>query len=174
MEITASLLKCSVMSYFRFKKGYLVCTELKYGKNIADVIVIDDKVGEVIEIEVKISKSDLLKELTHKESKHRLLIEAELMNLDSPEPVVCPHKFYFAVPLYLVDEARKLCLALNKDYGVIGIDTENKHAQPEYAFFYKRQAHKLHEGQIGYWFKSALIKRICNDNIVFHKKAYWT
>jgi hypothetical protein len=160
------------MSFYRFKKGYLCCSELSYSQGIADVIAINDITGEVIEIEIKISKSDLLNESKHKKEKHQKFVEAALYD-ETSDPIICPNKFYFAVPSYLIDDTKEYCLATNKDYGVLEFDCNHYYKLPEYSIFYRRQAHKLHTAEVGCYFKPNLIKRICNDNIVFYRDEYW-
>ena len=172
MEVTSNVIKCAIMSFYRFKKGYLCCSELSYGYGIADVIAINDKTGEVIEIEIKISKSDLLNEGKHKEAKHKALKESELYE-DNPYPTYTPNKFYFAVPTYLVKEAKEYCLGMNKDYGVLEFDSIHSHKLPEHSIFYRKSAYKLHKAFVGGFFKENLIKRVCNDNIVFYRDTYW-
>ena len=177
MNVTANVLKTAIMSFYRFKKGHWVCTELTYPQGIADVIAIDTKTGEVIEIEVKISKSDLLSENIHKKEKHEFLesynktIPAENIHcyIDNP----APNKFYFLVPSYLVDVANDYCEEMNPKYGVLKFN-ENSHARlPENTITYIRQGRKLHSDNVSQYFKDALIKRVCNDNIVLNRKMYW-
>jgi hypothetical protein len=172
MEVNSNVIKCAVMSFFRFKKGYLCCSELSYSLGIADVIAINDTTGEVIEIEIKISKSDLLNENKHKEPKHKLLKEAELYE-DDTYPNYTPNKFYFCVPTYLVKEAKEYSLDMNKDYGILEFDSTHIHKLPEHSIFYRKPAYKLHKACVGSFFKESLIKRVCNDNIVFYRDEYW-
>ena len=173
MEINANSLKLCVMSFYRFKKGFLTCTELQYSHGIADVIILNDKSGEVIEVETKISKYDLLSEGKNKEEKHKILKESEVYNFDTQNPLMVPNKFYFAVPLFLVEDTVEYARTLNNDYGVLGIDTVGKHEQPEYTVRYCKQAHKLHGYMVASYFKPELIKRVCNDNIVLNRRMYW-
>lgn len=176
MKLTSNQLKLAVMAFYRFKKGYLTTTELSYTHGIADVIAINDKTGEVIEIEIKISKQDLLKEKEHKADKHKALKEAEITTLDVynkwDNTLICPNKFYLCVPKYLVEDAIAFCVETNKDYGVLSFE-ENYRKNPEHTIRYQRQAHKLHSEQVCHFFKPLLYKRVMNDNIVFWKKMYW-
>lgn len=100
--ISADIIKATVSMTYRDKQ-YLTCTEFRFhaGGHLKDVFAV--KKDEMIEIEVKINKSDLLND--RKKQKHKL-------------PCTI-NKFYFAVPGFLVDEAVKLTEKINPSYGVI-------------------------------------------------------
>lgn len=95
------------MHYLRFKRDYsLIATEVgKKKKNFADVLATNFK--EIVEIEVKISSSDLNNDF--KKEKH-----ARYAN---PRTQYTPNKFYFAVPEHLKDKA--LDLTKGTSYGVM-------------------------------------------------------
>jgi hypothetical protein len=84
-----------------------------------------------------------------------------------------PNKFYFAVPPYLLDYTKGFCSEINKDYGILEFNCTNITTLPEHTIYYRKQAHKLHSTNVSPYFKSSLIKRVCNDNIVFYKDTYW-
>ncbi len=101
--ITADIIKATVSMTYRDKQ-YLTCTEFRFSHwegHLKDVFAV--KTNEMIEFEIKISKSDLLGD--GKKKKHQ------------KSPTV--NKFYYVVPQNLVDDAISLCEKLNPLYGVI-------------------------------------------------------
>ena len=100
---SADIIKATVSMTYRDKQ-YLTCTEFRFSHwqgHLKDVMAV--KPDEIIEFEVKISKSDLQNDA--KKKKH------------CKEPTV--NRFYYVVPGFLVDEASSLCEKLNPKYGVI-------------------------------------------------------
>jgi len=98
-----------------------VATEIGYDKYKSDVICIpkNNKDGKLIEIEVKVSKSDLLSEFVNKSSKHDDLL------LNSKD---APNYFYFAVPEELVDFTKTLLKEKGKkNYGIIQYKEKWRH-----------------------------------------------
>lgn len=94
------------MSDYRFNKSFhLVASEVLN----ADVMVANDK--KCVEIEVKISKQDLLDDF--KKSKHVKYLN---YNKDTSNGLI-PNQFYFCVPSELVNNALELVKDL--PYGVI-------------------------------------------------------
>lgn len=92
-EMNSALLKTEALCYLRFNRGMdYVCTEAGYWS--ADVIGADE--NTVIEIEVKVSRADLLAEFRNKKSKHAYY--QQLTNWS-------PNYFYFLVPIELAPEA---------------------------------------------------------------------
>lgn len=63
-NLLSNQIKAVLLNYYTFERGaVLACTELyDYCHSIADVVILTKK-GEVIEIEIKISKYDLNNEL---------------------------------------------------------------------------------------------------------------
>lgn len=102
MKITSDLLKCAVMSYYRFNRGYISAEEVFIDYGRADVLV--DTGKSINEIEIKISKHDLMvKEL--EKLKHKLKRKI--------------NKFYICVPDYLKDCATEFIQKVNNKYGLI-------------------------------------------------------
>jgi hypothetical protein len=103
MKFSADIIKATVSMAYRDKQ-YLTCTEFRLNSHRAhlkDVVAI--KHDEMIEFEIKISKSDLLGDA--KKKKHR------------KEPTV--NQFYYVVPKELIDDAINLVKKINSRYGVI-------------------------------------------------------
>ena len=69
--------------------------------------------NEVIEVEIKISKSDLLHDIEKK--KHLKYSVGKVWNM--------PNKFYYCVPYQLEKDALNLIKKINPNYGLIIIDT---------------------------------------------------
>lgn len=103
MLVNAHIIKTCLMKHYRFKRGYLCVDEV--GHEPADVLV--DTGTKIIEIEVKISKSDLWKGEARKK-KHKY----------SDEKRGCNH-FLLCVPTELVDEGHKWIKETNEKYGLI-------------------------------------------------------
>lgn len=102
-------IKTKVLHYLRFKRDYsLVATEAgKKKKNNADVLASNFK--DIVEVEVKISKSDLKNDF--QKMKHA--------RYASPRTQYTPNRFYFAVPKDLVEVA--LELTEGTKYGVMEV-----------------------------------------------------
>lgn len=106
-------MKLALLQYFRLKRQW-VCVDEFYG---ADIIV--DTGKEIIEVEVKVTKSDLINGERKKATKHQLYKRGHSYN------IFChPNKFLFCVPEKLVDIALGWANEINENYGVIGFDTK--------------------------------------------------
>ncbi len=108
--LTSSDIKLAVMKYYRFKRGFdLVCSEC----NMRDVFAIKFaetmKVEDAVEIEVKISKQDLIRDL--KKPKHSKGQWTQ---------------FFYAVPPSLVEFTIEFCKKEAQDYGVIQVHGNNE------------------------------------------------
>jgi len=105
-------LKLALLQYFRFKRQ-CVCVDEFRG---ADIIA--DTGKEIIEIEVKVTKSDLINGEKAKATKHLNYKMGGPFNRNRP------NKFMFCVPEKLVDVALGWAAEINECYGVIGFDAE--------------------------------------------------
>jgi hypothetical protein len=91
---------------------------------VADIIIAND--SEVIEIEVKISESDLLADFTHKGDKHTAYLDKALhitSSLSSQLLSCMPNRFFYAVPGELSHTA--LEAVRGTPYGLLLIDPHN-------------------------------------------------
>jgi len=113
-KTTAFDLKLALLQYFRFKRQW-VCVDEFRG---ADIIV--DTGKEIIEAEVKLTKSDLINGEKVKRWKHEQYKMASHYSRGR-----MPNKFLFCVPEKLVDVALAWGSKLNEKYGVIGFDVED-------------------------------------------------
>lgn len=109
---TAFDLKLALLQYLRFTRQWLCVDEFKG----ADIIA--DTGREIIEVEVKTSKSDLIFGERAKNTKH------ECYKLGISFGGNHPNKFLFCVPEKLVDAALEWGNKLNRAYGVIAFDAE--------------------------------------------------
>ena len=113
MYITTSFdLKLALLQYFRFKRQWVCVYEFQG----ADIIV--DTGKEIIEVETKITKSDLINGERRKARKHQLYKHGHSYQFCHP------NKFMFCVPETMVDIALGWAKEINEKYGVIGFDTE--------------------------------------------------
>ena len=126
MKITAKLIKLILMSKYRFKDGIMVTSECcGHGGGIADIILYDLKKEYMCEIEIKISKQDLKKDIN--KQKHRIYKRKDLIEIQ---------QFYYAVPSKLVEYCKEFLSIHDLDYGIIEILTE----EVESFDFYKKMA----------------------------------
>ncbi len=84
----------------------LVATEASYWQ--ADVIGLNEKMA--IEVEVKVSRADMLAEFRNKRPKHGYYKSAKHWT---------PNFFYFLVPAHLQEDAIEIVTANNPSYGVL-------------------------------------------------------
>lgn len=102
--LNSDLIKSLVIARARFANGvFMIATEAGFFNS--DVLYVNEK-GELIEVEVKVSKADLVNDF--KKRKHTLF---------KGDHEFIPHKFYFCVPKGLENDA--LELTKNTSYGVM-------------------------------------------------------
>jgi len=107
-KITAFDLKLGLLQYCRFRRQWVCVDEC----NNADIIA--DTGKEIIEIEVKITKSDLIYGEGKKRGKHNRYMYGGRH---------VPNKFMFCVPENMVETATNFSQTINDNYGVIGFDS---------------------------------------------------
>lgn len=111
-SINSNYIKLSLMTYYKFINKFIyVCTECI---NHADVIALNKQ--KLVEIEVKISKSDLKADF--KKPKHRLYLNAEV-NIKTKPTRTIPNEFYFCTTRDLQDIALELIKQHNDNYGLM-------------------------------------------------------
>jgi len=110
MKITANLIKTLLINKYRYKDGLLVSSEVNLigTDNIADILAVKQSTKEYFEVEIKISKSDLIKDI-HK-MKHKSYINPSFKG---------PNKFYYAVPTKLVPVCENYIDEHTLPYGII-------------------------------------------------------
>lgn len=142
-HITSHDLKLALMHYYRFNYGYVCAEECVK----ADILV--DTGKEIIEVEVKIGKGDLIEGEKAKALKHIAYIREQSYRR------CYPNKFLFCVPTELVNEAVVWANRLNVNYGVIEFDSKGFQRAIEYNniswmnnncyLVIRKSAKKLHE-----------------------------
>ena len=136
-------LKVALMQYYRFRRGW-VCVYEFHG---ADIIVDTEK--EIIEVETKITKHDLIEGERKKHNKHQRYKDG------IGSYYLRPNRFLFCVPEKLVDDALGWAKEINENYGVIAFNTERfkKHLLENKLYWHAhncylrtaRSAKKLHD-----------------------------
>lgn len=114
-KLTSTDLKLALLEYFRFKRQAICVDECQ------NVDIMIDTGKEIIEIETKISKSDLkadLKKTIGRTKKHDAYANPRSNSW------LKPNKFYFCVPDYLEEFALKFAKDINPKYGVFVFDSE--------------------------------------------------
>lgn len=117
MIIHSQHLKCSLMSYYRFKRQYICVDECFSGfYERADVLV--DTKGSIFEIEIKTSRADLNAE--KKKEKHQIN-EQGLKKIEIGNGA---NYFYLCVPSELIEYAKKWIDEINPKYGLFEFRTD--------------------------------------------------
>jgi hypothetical protein len=114
------------MSYYRFRRQFLCVDELDTGAGeLADLIV--DTGSSIIEIEIKVSKSDLWNGEA-KKKKHKFVDGKRSIN-----------QYYICVPTELIDEAIKWVEETNPKYGIIEFNSAqfNKYGYLKWMDYHK-------------------------------------
>lgn len=110
-KMSSNELKTKVLHYWRFERRFpYIATEA--GRFDSDVLVSDGK-SQIIEIEIKVNKSDLIKDLNKK--KHKVYANPFSYYWEK----LLPTRFYFAIPYYLKDTAFQITEGTN--YGILGV-----------------------------------------------------
>jgi len=111
VEIHSGNIRAVLMYYYRFKRQFICCSEVKTDFfELSDILVSSKK--HMIEIEIKTSKQDLIKGEARKQ-KHTRPNEKRIIN-----------KFFICVPTELVDDAKLWIEQVNPNYGLIEFRTE--------------------------------------------------
>lgn len=159
--INSDYMKIIVASYYRFiLQNKYTCTEFER----MDVCTCNDKY--MIEIEIKVTKSDLKNEKKHKLKKHsRYSTGKQIIN-----KYIIPNKYYICIPDYMLDkdkEYQKIIEDLNPKYGIMVIRHDNP-TQP----FEIKSAEFLHKKEVTQEIKDQIIKRMSSENIGLRQKLY--
>jgi hypothetical protein len=111
MEVHSGNIRAILMYYYRFKRQFIACSEVKTDFNeLSDVLILTKK--HILEIEIKTSKQDLFNGEARKQ-KHTRPNEKRLVN-----------KFYVCVPSELIEDAKNWIALTNTYYGLIEFRTE--------------------------------------------------
>lgn len=149
-------LKTAILAYYRFKKG-AVCAD-----EVFDADVLIDTGKEIIEVECKISKSDLkadAKKEKHKQWKGETPFRKHQR----------PNKFYICVPTELVEAAKKFVEEVNPNYGIIELSNTKYDHWYRYTrgwdnmLYFVKKAKNLHKEYISY--QECIALRLCSKII---------
>jgi hypothetical protein len=161
---TSSDIVSHVMSWFRFHKQFpYVADELELGRYRSDVIGANK--DELIEIEVKVSRSDLAQDFNSKRAKHDVYRSGESCS----KRIVVPNRFYFAVPERLKKSALEYLSSKNQDYGLIVMDDTGDINLPPYKLLsLARRAVWLHREPPSAHLLEKIVRRMGSDLASLH------
>ena len=142
-KMNANFIKIELLKYFRFDRQFELCfTE---GINKSDVNAVDVKKKCLVEVEVKISKSDFLKEFD-KTSKNKTKKHTRYRNDKEYKNYIKPNYFYFCVTpelyKFVVEYLQKNGY---KEYGVLVCYDKRVYGKRS-CVECKLNARKLHNG----------------------------
>jgi hypothetical protein len=149
MEINAYNIRAILMYYFRFKRQFVACSEVPTDcYELSDVLVMSKK--HMIEVEIKVSKQDLIKGEA-KKKKHKKEDSKRIVN-----------KYFICVPTELVEDAKIWIDKTNKKYGLIEIkgdvDKEWRHSYENHINIVKNA--KLLQPKFYEILKDKMLKRL--------------
>jgi len=161
----AKLMKVAVMCYLRYKRRYkIIATEAGYFS--ADVLAMNDK--ELLEVEIKISKSDFKNDF--KKSKH-LIYNNDEAAFSEIEKSFIPNRMYYAVPCELVEWAKEQ-LTTHPQYGLISVDLEHHliKSSPECTVNKVKLPKKFHKSLPSDKVRASIIARNSSELCTLYKK----
>jgi hypothetical protein len=112
-------LKTALLSYYRYKHQHVCADEVGLSIGNADILV--DTGNLLIEVEVKISRSDMFQGEKRKGDKHNLMLNPVDEVL---KKYIIPNQFYVAVPTELLPSAHEWVNKINPNYGIIECKTK--------------------------------------------------
>lgn len=136
MEINSYHLKCALLAFYRYKRGAFCADEVVCSGGLSDILV-DNGTTEVIDIEIKTSRADLMRDV--RKEKH------EAYKAGDHKYFALPNKFYLCVPTDLVKDAIEFVEKTNPNYGVIEFSKSKyeSYCPPERCLYFVRKAKKL-------------------------------
>lgn len=168
VRLTSTVLKAEAMCWLRYgKRMPMVCTEAGSVDWPADVLALS--ATQATEVEVKISKSDLLADFSNKTAKHHAYKDA---NERSVSTTWVPNYFYFLVPEELGVEA---CQIVSKEQPKAGVLMYARHLgrRDGERIAILKQADKLHNAKPSPKMRKAALMRmsseICRNKLTFAK-----
>lgn len=136
MSISADI-KVACLYWLRFGKQMPhVVTELQIGMHRADVAAVNH--ATFVEVEIKVSMSDLRRDFESKAWKHQ--------RYSGPphSSRITPNRVYFAVPERLALEAATVLAEKAPSYGLLAVGDETGQGLPWHALSVRRSAKLLH------------------------------
>lgn len=171
-KVTSDHLKTALLSYLRFKRGYsLVATEV--GMYSADVCALHLKKNQFIEVEVKISKSDLVADF--KKPKHQQYLNTwkaykakRTFNVEKNYRTLwTPHIFYFLVTDDMEEYAKNAVEGL--PYGVI---TYNKDLHVSNCIAIKKRGNLIHKTDVNGHLYEDFVRRMSSEICNAYQRLY--
>lgn len=159
-EINSDYMKIIVASYYRFKRQYkYTCTEFEF----MDICACN--ASTMIEVECKISKSDLKKEF--KKPKHNKYRQASKTR---DFKGMIPNRYFVAITTRLSQDLEVLDLInkLNPKYGIMVVDDLDHYNGPVII----KQAKKLHDKEPDTKTMEYIVARLSSENIGLREKVY--
>lgn len=156
MVISSTHIKCALYAYWRYRKQFICADEVGVCQTDADIIV--DTGGFLFEIEVKISRSDLIQGEKRKDKHLRYLGQAVKS---------IPNQFYICVPTKLVDVAKEWATKTNPKYGVLEYVVDDGYRKWEQRIRVAKRAKFLHENKISDWQKERIARRLSSARATF-------
>lgn len=171
--MTSTDIKRTLLNYYRFDQGLYVATEVNTARGIADVVAVSKDLSKVIEVEVKVSISDLKNEVTSKELKHKVL--NEIFKTKENFSYFSPNYFYFALPEELIDKAVPIIEKLGNFYGIISIgDSYRTRFAGKYYSLNKRtvvkKAKRIHKNVLSQNNFKTFLQRVTSELVTLYNK----
>lgn len=177
-KMTSDFMKTKLLEYFRFKRRFpFCCTE---GIRQADVNACSE--DKLIEVEVKISKSDLKREFSknsgyEKTSKHDDYLNQVLVKETINDGMMCsnisysisPNLFYLAIPDDLIKAAEDEIERVNPKYGIIIVYSGGGLFGDNIRIY--RQAKPLHKNKPDNKTIKAICQRCTNELITLRQRG---
>lgn len=113
--ISSTHIKAALLSYWRFKRQFNCVDEVSVCYTSMDIAI--DTGGFLFEVEVKISKSDLIQGEKRKD-KHKRYFSID-DGIISHKHQYIPNQFYICVPTILVSDTKEWIEKVNPKYGIL-------------------------------------------------------
>ena len=155
--IRAPILKDAGFSWLRFEKQ-MVYVATECGQWNSDLLAADEE--RVIELEIKVSVSDLRAEFKKPKHAHYSSDESLRPKGWKRHRWSVPNLFLFLVPASLAPEADAMCEANNPNYGVLSYDWEAPVGERVRSF---RKAQRLHSDPPDKEVYRTIAKRMASD-----------
>lgn len=149
------------LAWLRYgKRMPIVCTEV--GQFNADILAISSKMS--IEVEVKKTKSDLLRDFSHKKHKHFIY------NRGVSQSAFLPNYFYYIVPQHLSEQAAQIIKEKCPKAG-LAVVLEDNHALGKNVSVVVRPK-KIHEQKPTFRLVQAALLRMSSELVGLHQSNF--
>lgn len=165
-KINSIHIKTALFAYWRFKRQFTIADEVGICYTNADIVV--DTGGFLFEIEVKVSKSDLVQGEKRKDKHQRYAKEPFALK----ELRYVPNQFFICVPTDLIEVAKEWCEKVNPKYGVLEYMHEKedgsvyRHYKWEDRIRVSKKAKFLHEEPITTNQRERIVRRLSSARAI--------